>query len=279
VAANSHIEWTDHTFNPWTGCTNISPGCDNCYAEAWSKRSGHVKWGNSPRKRTTEQYWKAPEIWERRSDLFSAAHGRRQRVFCASLADVFDNQAEPEWRKDLFNLIRNTPNLDWQLLTKRPQNIHKMLPPDWDNGYPNVWLGFTAEDQDRYNQRCRFIQKIPAAIWFVSYEPAIGPLRLFDENPVPDWLIVGGESGHGARPMKADWVRNILSDCRSRGVAPFFKQWGSYRNNPLVTESGWGANDAELTDIHGKGGGIIDGRLVREFPRSKTLPMEEVSAA
>ena len=167
MAKNSDIEWTDHTFNPWTGCTNISPGCDNCYAEAWSKRSGHVKWGNSPRKRTTEQYWKAPAIWNARSDLFEAAHGRRQRVFCASLADVFDNQASPAWRRDLFELIRATPRLDWQLLTKRPQNIRKMLPQDWgDEGYPNVWLGFTAEDQERFDQRSRILQQVPAAVWF-----------------------------------------------------------------------------------------------------------------
>lgn len=280
MAANSHIEWTDHTFNPWTGCTNISPGCDNCYAEAWSKRSGHVKWGNSPRKRTTEQYWKAPTIWNGRSDLFEAAHGRRQRVFCASLADVFDNQAEPMWRRDLFALIRATPRLDWQLLTKRPQNIRKMLPEDWGtDGYSNVWLGFTAEDQDRYDQRCRFIDQVPAAVWFVSYEPAIGPLRLRPDKPVPDWLIIGGESGHGARPMQADWARNIIADCREMGVAPFFKQWGSYSNNPLVSEEGWSANEAQSADAYGKGGGKVDGHLVREFPLSQIPPVEEASAA
>ena len=200
MAQNSHIEWTDHTFNPWTGCTNISPGCDNCYAEAWSKRSGHVKWGNNPRKRTTEQFWKAPKIWNARSDLFEAAHGRRQRVFCASLADVFDNQADPVWRRDLFELIRATPALDWQLLTKRPQNIRKMLPRDWgDEGYPNVWLGFTAEDQARFQQRSSVIDQVPSTVWFVSYEPAIGPLRLEKRSPRPNWVIVGGESGHGAQ--------------------------------------------------------------------------------
>ena len=280
MAANSDIEWTDHTFNPWTGCTNISPGCDNCYAEAWSKRSGHVKWGNSPRKRTTEQYWKAPVIWNARSDVFEASHRRRQRVFCASLADVFDNQAASEWRRDLFALIRATPRLDWQLLTKRPQNIQKMLPEDWgDNGYPNVWLGFTAEDQQRYDQRSRFIEKVPAAVWFVSYEPAIGPLRLDGERPVPHWLIVGGESGHGARPMVADWARDVIVDCKNRGVAPFFKQWGSYHNNPLVSEEGLSVADTQSLDRYGKGGGMLDGRLVREFPLNRIHAVEEASAA
>lgn len=280
MAKNSPIEWTDNTFNPWTGCTNISPGCDNCYAEAWSKRSGHVKWGNSPRKRTTEQYWKAPLIWNARSDLFEAAHGRRQRVFCASLADVFDNQADPAWRHDLFELIRSTPRLDWQLLTKRPQNIRKMLPRDWgDEGYSNVWLGFTAEDQARFEQRSRILQQVPAVVWFVSYEPAIGPLRLQERGPRPNWTIVGGESGPGARPMEAAWVRNIIADCRNLGIAPFFKQWGSYQNNPLVTEGGWDVEQARLEDAHGKGGGKLDGELVREFPARKVREVEEATAA
>jgi protein gp37 len=267
MAMNSSIEWTDHTFNPWTGCTNISPGCDNCYAEAWSKRSGHVKWGNSPRKRTTESYWKAPHIWQAKAAQFMAQHGRRQRVFCASLADVFDNQADDAWRKDLFNVIRQTPSLDWQLLTKRPQNILKMLPSDWGTkGYSNVWLGFTAEDQARFEQRKRFLSSIPAAVWFMSYEPAIGPLRIAESDPKPNWLISGGESGHGARAMESNWVRNIISDCRKYNVAAFHKQWGSYSNNPLVQDRGMSLSEAKALDPYGKGGGLLDGELIREFP-------------
>jgi protein gp37 len=267
MAVNSNIEWTDHTFNPWTGCTNISPGCDNCYAEAWSKRSGHVKWGNSPRKRTTESYWKAPKIWQGKAKEFSARHGRNQRVFCASLADVFDNKANCEWRVDLFQLIRDTPDLDWQLLTKRPQNIQKMLPADWGaEGYANVWLGFTAEDQPRFDQRKRFLAEIPAKIWFVSYEPAIGPLRINPDDPKPNWLISGGESGHKARPMKPEWVRGILSDCRSHNIAAFHKQWGAYSNNPLIVEAGASLAAVKEMDPFGKGGGLVDGSLIREFP-------------
>lgn len=270
MAQNSSIEWTDHTFNPWTGCTNISPGCDNCYAEAWSKRSGHVKWGNSPRKRTTEAYWKAPHIWQQKAAQFAAQHGRRQRVFCASLADVFDNQADPLWRRDLFEVIRATPMLDWQLLTKRPQNIQKMLPDDWGtNGYANVWLGFTAEDQQRYDQRKRFLSSIPAAVWFVSYEPAIGPLRISEQDPKPDWLISGGESGHAARPMLSQWARDVIADCKEHGIAPFFKQWGAYANNPLVQEKGYPLSIAKEQDPFGKGGGMVDGILIREFPAPK----------
>lgn len=268
MAMHTNIEWTDHTFNPWTGCTNISPGCDNCYAEAWSKRSGHVKWGNSPRKRTTESYWKAPHMWQKQATNFYAQHGRRQRVFCASLADVFDNQAEAQWRTDLFEVIRQTPSLDWQLLTKRPQNIRKMLPPDWgQTGYHNVWLGFTAEDQHHFDQRKRFIADIPATVWFVSYEPAIGSLRISADDPKPDWLICGGESGHRARAMEAQWAREIVQDCQAFGIAAFFKQWGSYSNNPLVQELGLTANEVKAVDNDGKGGGLLDGKLLRHFPQ------------
>jgi protein gp37 len=270
MAMNSKIEWTDHTFNPWTGCTNVSPGCDHCYAEAWSKRSGHVKWGNNPRKRTTESYWKAPLIWQSKALSFEALHGRRQRVFCASLADVFDNKAKAEWRNDLFEMVRKTPSLDWLFLTKRPQNIAKMLPADWGSeGYENVWLGFTAEDQERYDQRWRHLAAIPAVVRFVSYEPAIGPLRLHKEGIQPDWLISGGESGHGARAMEAEWARDVIADCRRAGVAPFHKQWGHYDNNPLVSENGLGIADATEQDPFGKGGGLVDGQIIREFPRPR----------
>ncbi len=183
MAQNTKIEWTDRTFNPWTGCTKISPGCDHCYAEIWSKRSGHVKWGNHPRRRTSDVYWQAPLTWQAMAAKFHARHGRRQRVFCASLADVFDNQVDHGWRSDLFDLICATPDLDWQILTKRSQNIERMLPADWgDRGFDNVWLGFTAEDQVRFDQRKRFMARIPARVWFVSYEPAIGALRIMSSD-------------------------------------------------------------------------------------------------
>src|SRR5262249_32384329 len=134
MGAQSKIEWTDSTFNPWVGCTKVDrakgapSACDFCYAEKWAKRSGQVEWGNHPRRRTTESYWRSASSWNSRARLFQAEHGRRQRVFCASLADVFDNQVDPVWRADLFNLIRECDQLDWQLLTQRPQNIRKMLP-------------------------------------------------------------------------------------------------------------------------------------------------------
>ena len=242
------------------------PGCDHCYAEGWAKRSGQVEWGNNPRRRTTEANWKKPVKWNAEAGAFNREYGHRPRVFCASLADVFDNQVPSAWRKDLFALIRECRRLDWLLLTKRPQNISKMLPADWGDGYRNVWLGVTAEDQTYFDQRWEHLQKIPAVIKFISYEPAIGPLRLPTHGPYPDWLISGGESGGGARPVKRRWIRDVIADCRDHDVAVFHKQWGTYQNNPLVVKRGMTIEEAKDLDKFGKGGGLVDGELVREFP-------------
>jgi protein gp37 len=193
-------------------------------------------------------------------------------VFCASLADVFDNQIDPQWRADLFNIIRACDQLDWQLLTKRPQNIRKMLPSDWDDGYPNVWLGTTAEDADAYQQRVPHLLRVPAAIHFVSYEPAIGPLGPLDiDGRSPDWVIIGGESGVRSdliRLTDPKWARDAIAECRRVGAAPFLKQWGTYKNNPCVVERGLTEQQAMKIDPpdNGKGGGKLDDRLWREFP-------------
>jgi protein gp37 len=234
-----------------------------------------VRWGNHPRRRTSEANWQRPLKWNSDARAFRKQHGHRPRVFCASLADVFDNQVPPEWREDLFALIRECRRLDWLLLTKRPQNVGKMLPGDWGFGYHNVWLGVTAEDQRRFDQRWRQLLCVEAEVRFVSYEPAIGPLRLPRLEPHPDWLISGGESGGGARVLDPQWVRNIIDDCRRCGVAPFHKQWGAYGSNPLVVEEGMTIADAKCRDPFGKGGGLVDGILVRDFP----TPRERRKAA
>ncbi|HUN99843.1 MAG TPA: phage Gp37/Gp68 family protein [Bradyrhizobium sp.] len=271
MAENSKIEWTDHTFNPWIGCQHVSPGCDHCYAETMmDKRYGTVEWGpHGERKRTSDANWKQPRKWNYQARRFKRERGRRPRVFCASLADVFDNKVPAAWRVDLFTLIRECRRLDWLLLTKRPQNIAKMLPADWGCGYHNVWLGVTAEDQQRYDQRWPQLSMIPAVVKFISYEPAIGPLRLPRLGPYPDWLISGGESGAGARPMDPQWARDIIADCGRYDVVPFHKQWGTYRNNPLVAEDSLSINNAKLRDDYGKGGGLVDGKLVHEFPEPR----------
>lgn len=227
MAENSKIEWTTHTFNPWVGCTKISPACDHCYAEGWAKRTGNAALWTGERRRTTPDNWRKPIIWNRRC----AQSGLRARVFCASLADVFDNQVPSQWRADLWALIAETPHLDWLLLTKRPQNIAKMLPSatceamiagrPWP--WPHVWLGTTAEDDHHFRQRWTHLRDIPAAVRFISYEPALGPLRLPRENQ-PDWVICGGESGGGARMMDPAWARAMRDDCAETGTAFFMKQ-------------------------------------------------------
>lgn len=219
MAEWSKIEWTDHTFNPWVGCTKVSPACDNCYAEGWAKRAGRPELWSGERARTSAANWRKPIKW----NAAAKAEGIRRRVFCASLADVFDNQAEHAWRDDLWALIRSTPALDWLLLTKRPQNIKKMLPADWSDGYANVWLGTTAEDQHHYDQRWPHLRSVPARVRFISYEPALGPLSLRGEG-VPDWIICGGESGGKARMMNPEWARNLLEQCTLPDVRFFMKQ-------------------------------------------------------
>jgi protein gp37 len=159
----SKIEWCDHTFNPWIGCQKVSPGCDHCYAEAMmDHRYKKVQWGpHGERKRTSEQYWKKPIQWNAQARTFRKENGHRPRVFCASLADVFDNQVASSWRNDLFALIRKCNKLNWLVLTKRPENIEKMLPSDWGDGYSNVWLGTTAEDQTRFDFRWKRLKSRP----------------------------------------------------------------------------------------------------------------------
>jgi protein gp37 len=264
------ISWTDSTQNFWIGCTNVSPGCENCYAEALAERYGWARWGNNPRKRTGHANWQKPRQWNADAARFHRVNGRRRRVFCSSLSDVFDNQVPPEWRTEMFKVIRECDQLDWQLLTKRPQNIRKMLPPDWGDGYPNVWLGATTESEQYYRQRWPILARISAVIHFVSYEPAVGPLGPLDlgDGRVPNWVIIGGESGPRARATSPQWARDAVAECLRVGAAPFHKQWGSYRSNPVVTEEGRSTRDAEACDppSNGKGGALLDGRLWREFP-------------
>ncbi|MGY6705891.1 phage Gp37/Gp68 family protein [Roseinatronobacter sp.] len=277
MAENSNIEWTDHTFNPWIGCTKVSPGCDHCYAETWDARGlqqQESRWGpHASRTRTSPANWRKPLAWNRAAEKA----GKRARVFCASLADVFDNHGSitSGWRGDLWHLIARTPHLDWLLLTKRPQNIAKMLPdgygaPAWGNGWPNVWLGTTAENQTEADRRIPHLLAVPAAVRFVSAEPLLGPVRLdtvnldertwydaldgaeyYDENlsgnvvPISGpgersrlhWVICGGESGPGARPMHPDWARSLRDQCEAAGVAFFFKQWGEWHSG-----AGWDDN-------------------------------------
>ena len=216
---HSHIEWTDHSFNAWLGCTKVSPACDHCYAERWSKRNGaNARLWQGERRRTTVGNWRQPRKWDREA----ARHGIRYRVFCASLADVFDNQVVDEWRTDLWDLIASTPHLDWLLLTKRPQNIRKMLPSTWGSGWSNVWMGTTVENVVEARRRIPHLVAIPAPVRFLSCEPLLEPI-----TPDPagiNWVICGGETGHGAREMNADWARSLHAQCADADIPFFTKQ-------------------------------------------------------
>jgi protein gp37 len=227
MGANTEISWCDHTFNAWVGCTKVSAACDFCYAETWAKRSGHPELWRGTVRRTTPENWKQPIKWNAKA----ARDGVRYRVFCASLSDVFDNQAPPQWRGDLWGLIHETPNLDWLLLTKRPQNIRHMLPVDWDN-FTNVWLGTTVENQTEADRRIPHLLAVPAKVHFLSCEPLLGPVDVslwtFLGYPRIGWVICGGESGGKARPMHPDWARSLRDQCAAAGVAFHFKQWGEW---------------------------------------------------
>jgi protein gp37 len=282
----TEISWTDSTFNPWIGCQHVSPGCEYCYAEAqnsFRRWTAGGEWGpHAERRRTSVSTWRNPRLWNAGALVFARANGgRRRRVFCASLADVFDNQAPVEWRTDLFRLIRDTPELDWQLLTKRPQNVCRMLPPDWGEGYPNVWLGTTTEDAEHFRLRWPILSRIPAVVRFVSYEPALGPLGPLDLeiSAIPDWVISGGESGPRARIMNPAWARQVVAECQGLKVAPFHKQWGTYESNPLVFEQGMSKKDAAAVDQYGKGGGLLDGQLVRHLPTPRQGRQTKLYAA
>jgi protein gp37 len=269
MGETTKIEWTDATFNPWIGCTNVSPACDHCYAEAWAKRSGLVEWGNHPRRLTSPATWNVPRKLEAGWHAFARKHGRKRRVFCASLADVFDNQVPEEWRADLWALIRECRHLNWLLLTKRPQNIRKMLPENWGpNGWAHVWLGTTAENQHWYNRRWFHLAKVPAVVRFISYEPALGPLDCLrlNDSVTPDWVIDGGESGGNARFKDPNWSRGMRDACIEEGIAYFLKQHGTYKSNPLYVEQGKTLREAAELDPNGKGGQLLDGKLWHEFP-------------
>lgn len=240
------IGWTHHTFNAWIGCTKVSPGCTHCYAEELDKRYyAAAHWGKgAPRRVMADKYWKEPLKWNR----MAREAGERRRVFCSSLADVFDDEAPPDQRERLWALIKETPGLDWQLLTKRPENFKKYLPKDWGtyygasgDYYPNVWLGVTVEDQKRAQERIPILAEQSASIRFLSCEPLLEEVDLsewlWEEHTVSceryaeareiiNWVIIGGESGNKARLFHTKWARKIIDDCRIAGVKVFMKQLG-----------------------------------------------------
>ncbi|MBA4136734.1 MAG: hypothetical protein C0518_05400 [Opitutus sp.] len=328
---NSKIEWTDHTFNPWIGCTKVSPGCAHCYAETlMDTRYGRVKWGKGqPRQRTSDANWRKPVQWNRQAPLFlqcengcrfqstqaglegfcpkcgdPQADSVRPRVFCASLADWLDDEVPIELLADLLRLIHRTQNLDWLLLTKRPENWRARMEAvkdydgdnsiawNWTKPEPNipdnVWIGTTVEDQERADLRIPAVIQIPARVRFLSCEPLLGPVDLsrwldpvgihcadvcpddryvdrkvvrtfkrgdeviplcqhcgleaewtgYDEVGI-HWVICGGESGPGARPMLIEWADSLRRQCVEADVAFFMKQLGAHVGTTNANAHDW----------------------------------------
>jgi protein gp37 len=249
MAEQTGIQWTTHTFNPWWGCSRVSPACAHCYADTLSRRYGHQLWENGGRRRfLTDAHWKQPLRWNRAAE----DAGERRRVFCASMADVFEDHPELEpWRVRLWPLIEQTPWLEWQLLTKRPENVAAMVP--WSDGWPaNVWIGASIENS-RHTFRADLLRELPASVRFISAEPLLGSLFLNgkpNRRPLEldgiDWVIAGGESGPNHRPLELAWVRELRDACLDRNVAFFYKQAGG--RTPKA------------------GGRELDGRTWDEFP-------------
>lgn len=240
MAEQTAISWADATFNPWIGCTAVSPACDHCYAARENERRHWVSAWGAERRRT--KTWGQPLAWNKKAALT----GYRPRVFCASLADVFDNEVPHEWRDDLFDLIHATPNLRWMLLTKRIGNARKMLPHDWSPAtFPHVGLMATLENQEVWDRDYHKLADTPAAWHGVSVEPMLGPINIGDARP--DWIITGGESGPGFRYTDPDWVRSLRDQCERNGIAFHHKQWGGARPK--------------------ENGCAVDGREHKDFPK------------
>lgn len=322
MAENTTIEWATHTFNPWIGCTKISPACDNCYAANYGNRFG-IEWGaGNPRKRTSESMWKQPLRWNRQAQIkqnawenFKAQYPdltdeqliergfikpERPRVFCASLADVFDNEVDLQWRFDLFQLIAATPHLDWLLLTKRLGNVERFALDAIDTVKystllpTNVWLGITICNQEEADRDIPKLLATPAAKRFVSIEPMLGEIdldiskwgrcyhagasgkdHLVDHIECAchlDWVICGGESGKNARPLHPNWVRSLRDQCADAGVPFLFKQWGEFLHYGQTKENGAPQLKGNVSVINSRigkkqAGRLLDGVLHNEFPK------------
>lgn len=255
MAENSKIEWTDHTFNSWIGCTRVSPGCVHCYAESFSRRYNKAQWGPAAQRvKTSEAYWKKPLKWNKETwrecgcgkrgkaeDVCGCGrHSKpaRQRVFVASMADVFeDNRQVADWRGELFQLMDATPNLDWLILTKRPERIFSLgtdavgeVFDNWLARHPNVWGGTSVESQEYLDLRVDELRSVCFKTIFLSVEPMLGPVRLSTWHSVLDWVICGGESGAGCRPMETEWARGLQEDCQMWDIKFFMKQLGGHPN-------------------------------------------------
>lgn len=266
------IEWTDHTWNPFVGCNIVSAGCKNCYAMRQAYRLEHAF--DFPSYRGVTKKVNGAAVWTGKVNRASDARmleplSRREpsKYFVNSMSDFWHPEAEDQWRHEALEVMRATPRHSYQALTKRPELIAgTMLRMGISRLPDNLWLGCTLEDY-RVAERASILARVPAAIRFLSIEPItarVGRLSLDGIN----WIITGGESGPGARPNRPTWTREVRDQAKAAGCAYFHKQWGTYASNPLRCEEGLSSAEAERLDpkSNGKGGGLLDGALWREFP-------------
>lgn len=285
MSAATNIEWCHATVNWWAGCTAISPACDNCYAKRMAGRLWGTEWGpGKPR-----HLFMGADATLRALDRKAKRLGQPLLVFHDSLSDFFDNEVPAQWRISAMRAMVETPNLIHILLTKRIGNAAAMLEEafravhgqreGWaDNVPPNFWIGATIADQDEADRDIPKLLAVPAAVRFLSMEPLLGDVTVFDlDGPIDvpdgmksplDWVIVGGESGPGARPMQPDWARSLRDQCEAAGVPFLFKQWGEFAPNWYNDDAGVKIPGSEWIDRMGKkiAGRELDGRTWDGFP-------------
>jgi protein gp37 len=290
------IEWVDHSWSPWIGCTKLTAACDNCYAADMAKRRGWAIFETgAPRHRTSASYWKQPIKWNAKAE----AAGKRESVF-PSLCDPFDAEVSDDWRAEWMGIVEKTPHLLWLPLTKRPKVARQ-----WFDGRKvpdNLWPGTTAEDQKMLDLRGPDILAIKAKVHFLSYEPALGGIDAYHGAVDPrlggvkakqsllghwwepgapryhpghwgfTWVIAGGESGPKARPSHPEWFRSIRDQCIAADVPFFFKQWGEWRGFAPTEEKpqgkwhDWNAGHVSVRVGKKNAGAVLDGREWREMP-------------
>ena len=283
MGKDSRIEWTHHTFNPWWGCVKVSAACDHCYAETWAKRLGEGLWGpHTSRRFFSDAHWKEPLRW----DKDAARDKVRRRVFCASMADVFENRPDlVAERRRLLDLIAQTPNLDWLLLTKRIHLVRKQLPKGYE--FPkNVWLGTTVEDQATAKKRIKHLLEFSSpSVRFLSCEPLLSAVDLSEylvrneKGNRVDWVIAGGESGPHSRPMDPAWPVALQRQCAKAKVPFHFKQWGHWapiehvvdvmkKSTPIHVIRKDGSEVSVAAIGKGKAGRILAGKHWDQFPHT-----------
>lgn len=248
--AESNIEWTELTWNPVTGCNKISPGCKYCYAEVMSKRlkaMGTEKYKEGFKIRTHADALNTPFTWK-----------KPKVVFVNSMSDLFHPEVPVEFIQAVFLVMNQTPQHTYQVLTKRSDRLLELS--SLLNWTSNIWMGVSVENE-KYTFRVEELSKTPAKVKFISVEPLIGPVRTLQLDQI-NWVIVGGESGHGARTLKKAWVEFIKNQCEERQIPFFFKQWGKPKFNIDPTDPTIKSDHPQ----HAKGGCQLDGKVYRQLP-------------